>query len=53
VIYGLNIASGEVVWQFDTGSSIVASPSVGAGKLVIGSEDGALYCFAERKSSNE
>jgi outer membrane protein assembly factor BamB len=52
VILGLNIHSAEKVWEFVTGSSITASPSVGGGKLVIGSDDGILYCFG-KKEDNE
>ena len=48
VIYGLNIHTGERVWEFVTGASIMASPSVGGGKLVIGADDGVLYCFGKK-----
>ena len=35
------------MWTFDTGSAFVASPAVSGRRLVIGSTDGLLYCFAE------
>jgi outer membrane protein assembly factor BamB len=41
----LDVANGDVIWQFDTASSIVASPAIAQGKLVIGTEDGQMYAF--------
>ena len=41
----LNTTSGELVWQFPTGSSIIASPAIVPGRLVIGTEDGQMYAF--------
>ena len=41
--------SGEVAWQFDTGSSIAASPSIARGRLLVGTLDGQLYCFGAGK----
>ena len=49
----LNLNSGEKVWEFVTGASIIASPSVAAGKLVIGANDGRIYCFGKRKVNRE
>ena len=44
-LYGLDLKSGREVWQFKAGAAIVASPAVAAGRLVIGTDDGTLYCF--------
>jgi outer membrane protein assembly factor BamB len=33
------------VWAFETGSPLSASPAIAAGRVVIGSQDGRLYCF--------
>ena len=52
-IYILKLSSGEIVWKFDTGSPILASPSIAGGKLVIGTEDGILYCFGENQPKVE
>ncbi|MBF8305782.1 MAG: PQQ-like domain, partial [Acidobacteria bacterium] len=30
---------------FDAGSGLTASPAIAAGRVVIGSQDGVLYCF--------
>ena len=52
-LVALNLNSGEKVWEFVTGASIIASPSVAAGKLVIGADDGRIYCFGKRKVNRE
>ncbi|HBY58221.1 MAG TPA: hypothetical protein DEH78_00255, partial [Solibacterales bacterium] len=31
--------------EFDAGGPISASPAIGEGRLVIGTQDGKLYCF--------
>ncbi len=49
-VYGLDLATGERVWQYRTGDGITASPAVVEGHLVIGSEDGFLYCFTGRSA---
>jgi outer membrane protein assembly factor BamB len=44
-LYVLDAETGEKEWEFDTGSAVVASPAIAAGRVVIGSGDGVLYCF--------
>jgi outer membrane protein assembly factor BamB len=44
-LYVLDLASGEKRWEFDAGAPLAASPAIAAGRLVIGSQDGRLYCF--------
>ena len=48
-LVALSLNSGKKVWEFVIGSSIIASPSVAEGKLVIGADDGRIYCFGERE----
>ena len=48
-LVALNLNSGEKVWEFVIGAAIIASPSVVTGKLVIGADDGRIYCFGERE----
>lgn len=47
-LVALNLNSGKKTWEFVIGASIIASPSVAAGKLVIGADDGRIYCFGKR-----
>ena len=44
-LYVLDLDTGEKLWEFDTAAPLVASPAIAEGRLVIGSEDGVLYCF--------
>ena len=44
-IYVLDLASGKKVGEFNAGAPLSASPAIAAGKLVIGSQDGKLYCL--------
>lgn len=45
-LYGVDL-SGREVWKHDAGRRITASPAIGEGHLVIGSEgpEGKLFCF--------
>ena len=45
-IYGLRLSDGAKVWQFTAGAEVTASPAIGQGRMVIGSMDGAVYCFS-------
>jgi outer membrane protein assembly factor BamB len=44
-LYELDLATGRKAWEFTAGAPLLASPAVAGGVLVIGSEDGTLYCF--------
>lgn len=44
-LYGVDVTSGKETWQYQAGGSFLASPAIAQGKLVIGNEDGTLYCF--------
>jgi outer membrane protein assembly factor BamB len=45
VLYEFDLASGKKVWEFAAGAPLSASPAAAAGALIIGSQDGVLYCF--------
>ncbi|MCK4958132.1 MAG: PQQ-binding-like beta-propeller repeat protein, partial [Planctomycetes bacterium] len=44
-LYLLRLVDGEKLWSFDIGESIVSSPAVVDGVVVIGSDDGYVYAF--------
>jgi outer membrane protein assembly factor BamB len=44
-LYVLDLATGKRLFQFDAGAPLSASPALAGGRLVIGSQDGRLYCF--------
>jgi outer membrane protein assembly factor BamB len=41
----LDTATGKPVQEFEAGAPLSASPAVAAGRLVIGSTDGKLFCL--------
>jgi outer membrane protein assembly factor BamB len=43
--YVLDANKGTKLWEFEAGSPLSASPAVSGGKIVIGAQDGKLYCF--------
>ena len=47
-LYGLDLKNGNLVWSYDGGAGFIASPAVAAGRLVIGNDDGVLYCFGKK-----
>ena len=49
-ILALDLETGEPGWEFVSGSGFAASPSVAEMRLVIGTTDGVLYCFGEKKA---
>jgi eukaryotic-like serine/threonine-protein kinase len=44
-LYVLDVATGAKLWEFNAGAPLSASPAVAEGRIVIGSQDGKLYCF--------
>ena len=44
-IAAVDAASGEAVWEFDAGGGFSAGAAVAAGRLVIASDDGTVWCF--------
>ena len=44
-IYCLNETTGQVVWSYLIGNSVVASPALTDDHVIISSTDGAVYCF--------
>ena len=48
-IYAVDVKSGKQKWTYEIGDNIRSSPAITEGKLVIGCDDGKIYCFAETK----
>lgn len=48
VVSILDAASGELLWEYDAGEGIVASPAVVKGRFFILTNKGTLLCFGER-----
>jgi outer membrane protein assembly factor BamB len=47
-LYVLDLAKGTLLQKLDLGGPISASPAVGSGCLVIGTEKGLVYCFGAK-----
>jgi outer membrane protein assembly factor BamB len=45
-IVAVDAANGESVWEFDAGGGFSAGAAVAAGRLVIASDDGSIWCFS-------
>ena len=43
-----DLDTGEKLWEFEAGAPFLASPALASGRIVIGSQDGVLYCFGRR-----
>jgi outer membrane protein assembly factor BamB len=44
-LYVLDLAKGTRLWDFNAGGAISASPALAAGRVVIGDQQGRIYCF--------
>jgi outer membrane protein assembly factor BamB len=44
-LYVLNANTGKEVWKFDAGAPISASPAIDGDRIVIGAQDGRIYCL--------
>ena len=49
-LLALALADGKTVWEFDTGDAFAASPAIGGGHLVIGTEGGVIYAFTGKST---
>jgi outer membrane protein assembly factor BamB len=44
-LYGLDLASGKKVWEYEAASPVTSSPAVAKGKVVVATADGQVICF--------
>ena len=45
----MSLADGKELWNYEIGQGITSSPAVADGRVVVGSEDGSVYCFGVKK----
>lgn len=50
-LYALDLPTGKVLWDFESGSAFSASPAIARDRLIIGDEDGTVYCFGSKGKS--
>jgi len=46
-IVALDAADGEPLWTFDAGGGFSGGPAVAAGRVVLASDDGTVWCFRQ------
>ena len=44
----VTLEDGQEVWSYDVGQPIGSSPAVVDGEVIVGSEDGSVYCFGPK-----
>ena len=47
-LYMVSLDQGEEIWSFEIGESIISSPAVVNGLVIVGSEDGNVYAFGTK-----
>jgi outer membrane protein assembly factor BamB len=47
-LYLVSLADGKLLWSYEIGQPISGSPAVIENTVVIGAEDGVVYCFGTR-----
>jgi outer membrane protein assembly factor BamB len=41
----LDLAKGAKIWEYEVGSPVSSSPAIAGGRVVVGAQDGRVYCF--------
>ena len=44
-LYGVNAATGELLWRYETGERVLSSPTVAGSFVYVGSPDNNLYAL--------
>jgi len=47
-LYMVSLSTGKLLWSYEVGQPIESSPAVADGKVVIGADDGNVYCFGTK-----
>ena len=47
-VYLVNLNDGKELWSYEIGQPVGSSPAVADEKIVIGSDDGSVYCFGAK-----
>jgi outer membrane protein assembly factor BamB len=46
-LYLVSLDKGKELWSYEIGQAIESSPAVARAKVVIGADDGGVYCFGK------
>lgn len=44
-MYGLDVATGAAIWQYDAGDDILAPPTYADGRVIFGADNGKIICL--------
>jgi outer membrane protein assembly factor BamB len=44
----VSLKDGKQLWSYEIGQAVGSSPAVADEKIVIGSDDGGVYCFGQK-----
>jgi eukaryotic-like serine/threonine-protein kinase len=44
----VSLQEGKQLWSYEIGQAVASSPAVADEKIVIGSDDGSVYCFGQK-----
>jgi outer membrane protein assembly factor BamB len=48
IVYMVSLQEGKQLWSYEIGQAVGSSPAVADEKIVIGSDDGNVYCFGQK-----
>ena len=48
-----SLKDGHELWSYEVGQPLDSSPAVADGKIVIGSNDGSVYCFGATSNASK
>ena len=51
-VYGLDLASGKTVWEYEAASPVTSSPAVAKGKVVVATADGQGHLLRIMPNAN-
>ena len=46
--YVVSLDKGKELWSYEIGKAVSSSPAVAGGRIVVGAEDGSIYCFGAK-----
>jgi len=46
-VYLVSLKTGKELWSYEAGQPIGSSPAIADGRIVIGCDDGFVYCFGD------
>jgi outer membrane protein assembly factor BamB len=48
-LYLISLKTGKQIWSYEIGQPVESSPAVADGRIILGADDGYIYCFGPKK----